>query len=100
MTEFIGRTFVGEKIVLDGHKFSDCTFRDCMIHFGATAPTDVGTIHFEGNTILVFTRTAMETVKMLHQMYHFAQRQFVEELIAKIRAEPRGPVIRPLDEEE
>jgi hypothetical protein len=36
-----GKTFVNETIKVDGKRFDSCTFRGCVLQFGATAPFEM-----------------------------------------------------------
>jgi hypothetical protein len=41
MVKNIGNAYTNTKILLDGNSFEGCTFTDCVIEFGATAPVSL-----------------------------------------------------------
>lgn len=89
MTEFEGRTFVRQRIVLDGRQFPNCVFRDCLLVYEGEADTDLRGSKFEGTTQLQLVNRAMLPFRLLHHMYHSGMTDYVEHLFETVRQPPR-----------
>ena len=85
MTEFRDRTFVRDRLVLDGHEFLDCTFRQCLLVYGAEAETDLRGCKLEENTQLLMHDRAMLPFRLLYHLYHSGMKDYVEDLFEKVR---------------
>lgn len=90
MAEFFRITFTDQELTLDGNQYDKCVFRDCVIHFGATAPMDWGDCDLD-NCRIQLEGPALATMKFFYQLYHgggASMRKYVEEMIEQIRTPP------------
>lgn len=81
-------TFHGELILLDGHRFKRCVFRDCHLLFRGTAPVELTECRTEGETQWLLNGHAALTLEYLQAFYHGGgegARQLVEDLFAQVR---------------
>ena len=82
---FQGNTFVHEVIRVDGRRFRNCVFRDCIIEFAATEPSNLISCKFD-RCQWVAVGPALLTLRFLSMMYRFPARQgFVEATFDAIR---------------
>ena len=78
----------GKDVLLDGNTFTGCTFRNCRIIFGATAPIHLGVNNFHENVQWAFSDSASDTLQFLSALYHSkgeGGRQIVEQTFENIR---------------
>lgn len=47
----IGKTFINERVLLDGHSYTNCTFQNVRLIYNGTAPFDLVNITFKGAVI-------------------------------------------------
>jgi hypothetical protein len=89
--EFKGRHFENERIELDGCAFVDCTFKNCLLVFGATAPISLVNIVFD-DVQWEFTKAAAMTTEFLAGLYRLGDygRGLVEGTFETIRKGPPG----------
>lgn len=85
--EYRDKDFEGETVLLDGNTFTGCTFRRCVIRFGASAPIDLAANHFREDCQWQFGGAAGQTLKVLAGLYGSGEggRQIAEDAIQQIR---------------
>lgn len=81
------QTFDGERVVLHGNFFNDCTFKNCeLVYDGAPSPT------FHNNqfvdSVFIFTGPALRTLYFLGNIYHAGEggEEVVEKTFSDIKA--------------
>ncbi len=65
----LGKTFINETVVLDGHSFSNCTFKNVKFVYNGEAPFDLVGNTIEGKVIVATERPNMHLQTVLFQ--HF-----------------------------
>jgi hypothetical protein len=94
MANYDGSRFLGKLIELDGNIFRRCTFEDCSLKFGATAPTELSGCSFN-RCRLVADGSAELTIaylKAFHRGLGDWGRAAVEALFDSIRGQaPAAP---------
>ena len=61
------RTFTRASVVLDGYRFEQCHFRECVMHY-AGAPADIFECTFAPNTRWAFSSDAANTIVLLEKL--------------------------------
>lgn len=78
MANFRGNTFVGQRMQLDGHDFTENVFQDCVLVYGG------GPLKFSGNVLTnvkwEFVDSAARSIALLSSFYQSGGegRKFVE----------------------
>ena len=67
--QVLGKTFTNETILLDGHSFSGCTFKNVKFVYNGEAPFDLVGNTIEGKVIVATERANMHLQTVLFQ--HF-----------------------------
>ncbi len=86
MTDFANGNFTNEVISLDGNKYKGCTFTDCELFIGASAP--FGLINNDFNECRwTFTGSAALTINILAGLYQMSPetQQLVKQTFKSIR---------------
>lgn len=90
MPEYIGQTYIRERIVLDGKQFYQCRFKHCLLEFGATERANLADVHFEDTTQVLLTKHAILTLAFLHQLYLGGMKDYVEGVFDRVRTPMPG----------
>lgn len=80
-------TFEGERVVLHGNFFNDCTFKNCeLVYDGDPSPTFYNNQFVD--SAFVFTGPALRTLYFLGNMYHAGEggQEVVERTFGDIKA--------------
>jgi hypothetical protein len=93
MADYVGRTFVRERIVIDGNNYRGCKFHHCTLVFNATAETNLGDCDLEAGTQLVVGDGVNWTFKLLYQLYHGGFPDYVESIFDRIRQPYQPPAL-------
>ncbi len=81
----VAQAYTGETIVIDGQKFVDCEFRQCvLIYRGGELPLFDGS--FLDNCDWRFEEAALRTIHLLQRLNSNGGRQLVETLFTTPRS--------------
>jgi len=58
----VGKTFVNEKILLDGHSYNNCTFINPRLVYNGTAPFDITNSTFKGQLLIESEKPQIEAM--------------------------------------
>ncbi|WP_439134203.1 hypothetical protein [Pseudomaricurvus sp.] len=81
------RTFDGERVVLHGNFFNDCTFKNCeLVYDGDPSPTFYNNQFID--SVFVFTGPALRTLYFLGNIYRAGEggQEVVEKTFGDIKA--------------
>ena len=87
MGEFREQIFEGQSIILDGNRFTGCTFRNCVLRFSAASAADLRANHFE-DVRFEFEGSAAMTLGFLAALYRDGGgfEQIVESTFENVRS--------------
>lgn len=80
----IGETYHDVTVVLDGNTYRDCIFTNCQISYSGLLPVDLKNNTFD-NVDWDLSGAAGNTVSFLQAMYQSGSKDFVEQILQKIR---------------
>ena len=84
MTDYIGRTYEGEQIELDGNTYTDCRFDNCVLIFkGGDLPSLKDNVFSECGW--QFDGAAARTLAFMTAMYHGGGRELIEQTFENVR---------------
>ena len=93
MADFENEKFTNEAISLDGNKYDSCTFTDCELLIGASAPFRLINNDFIGCR-WAFTGSAALTMNTLADLYQMGPKmqKLVEQAFENIRGRGNGDI--------
>jgi hypothetical protein len=95
MARHEGRSFQGERVLIEGNEYIDCRFENCVMVFsGGDEKSLISRCGFGSGVMWTFEGPAQRTIQFLAAMYHgigAGGREQVEEIFAAIRrSRPQG----------
>jgi hypothetical protein len=92
MADFQNNTFIGQRILIDGHRFEGNLFENCVLVYGG------GPFHMVNNQLSgvrwEFVDSAARTVALLASFYQMGgtSKEFVDVLLATFGKAPTVPI--------
>jgi len=78
------RTFSGERVVLDGKHFEDCSFDACRLVYRGGLPPDFVRCDFAAPQF-VFEDAAQSTIQLMSAIYNGIDERIIEKTFDEIR---------------
>lgn len=65
-----GEEIIQKRVRLDGHRFEECIFRNCLLEIGATAPFEFDECHFHTCEwgVVEYAAATIELLRLVGQM--------------------------------
>lgn len=82
-------TYSDEEVILDYHKYIDCTFKECLILYHGDGPTAADNCQFE-NCRFDFRKSASTTFNTLRSFFHGGLEDVAVNVLASIVAVEEG----------
>jgi len=82
--EVLGQGFAGERVVIDGNHFEDCTFDTCTLIYRGGVPPNFLRCDFAAPRF-VFEEAAQSTLQLMSAIYNGIDERIVEKTFDEIR---------------
>ena len=83
-TQILNQHFTGERVVLDGKHFEDCTFENCDLVYRGGVPPNFIRSDFAAPRF-VFEDAAQSTVQFMSAIYNGIDERIIEKTFDEIR---------------
>jgi len=90
MNVSVNEVYKNEEVVLDYHKYVDCTFEDCLIVYHGDGPTSADECQFQ-NCQFDFRAAASATFNTLRSFFYGGLEEVVVNVLASIVAPTKKP---------
>lgn len=84
-TQILNQHFTGERVVLDGKHFEDCTFENCDLVYRGGVPPNFIRSDFAAPRF-VFEGAAQSTVQFMSAIYNGIDERIIEKTFDEIRS--------------
>jgi hypothetical protein len=88
--DYHDQTFENKELVLDGNKYTGCTFKTCRLVITGAKPFHLRACNLFGCTY-GFKDAAYRAIHTLYLLYQNGEREMVEGVFEQIRTGPMGP---------